>query len=97
MELTMDAELKAYLEGMESRLGQQIEEARQHTEETETRLLREFWKWARTADARYRQYYGHVTGVDQRVGVVEERVTIIEDRVSEIERGNGSARRDGEE
>ena len=86
----MDAELKAYLEGMELRL-------RQHTEETETKLLREFWKWARTADARYRQYYGHVTGVDQRVGVVEERVTVIEDRISEIERGGGQLKRDGEE
>jgi hypothetical protein len=63
----MDAELKAYLEGMESRL-------RQHAEGTETKLLREFWKWARTADARYRPYYGHVTGVDQRVGVVERDV-----------------------
>jgi soluble cytochrome b562 len=48
----MDAELKAYLEGMESRLVRRIDEARQHTEETETKLLREFWKWARTADAR---------------------------------------------
>jgi len=71
----MDAELKAYLEGMETRL-------REHTEETETRLLREFWKWARTADARYRQHHAEVTGLD-------ERVLNLEDRVSDLESKNG--------
>ena len=44
----MDEELKKYLDDMKAEL-------RQHTEEVETRLLGEFWKWARTADARYRK------------------------------------------
>ena len=52
----MDAELRAYLEGMESRLEKRAHEMesrlREHTEEIETKLLGEFWKWARTADAR---------------------------------------------
>jgi hypothetical protein len=78
----MDEELKAYLGGMESRLGKQAQEMesrlREHTEETETRLLREFWKWARTADARYRQNSGVVTGLDERMAIVEDRVTALE-------------------
>jgi hypothetical protein len=53
---------------------------RAHTEEIETNLLSEFWKWARTADARYRQNQGVVIGLDQRVQAVE-------DRVADLERG----------
>jgi len=62
---------------MESRL-------RAHTERVETQLLREFWKWARTADARYRQHHSAVNGLDERVGLVEDRITA-------IERGEGEA------
>jgi polyhydroxyalkanoate synthesis regulator phasin len=69
----MDDELKQYLEGMTRAL-------REHTEAVETRLLREFWKWARTADARYRQHQGVVNGLAERVGIVE-------DRVADLERG----------
>ncbi len=56
----------------------------EHTEEVETKLLREFWKWARTADARYRQNTGEVFGLN-------ERVRLIEDRVAELERGSANA------
>jgi hypothetical protein len=49
----MDDELRTHLERMENRL-------REHSEAVETRLLSEFWKWARTADARYRQNQGVV-------------------------------------
>lgn len=68
----MDQELKAYLDEMKREL-------REHTEQVETRLLSEFWKWARTADARYRQS----TGV---VGALDERLQAVEDRVAELER-----------
>ncbi|HEX4135474.1 MAG TPA: hypothetical protein VHY84_12745 [Bryobacteraceae bacterium] len=61
----MDDELKTYLEEMKRDL-------RQHTEAVETRLLKEFWKWARTADARYRQNQGVVGGLAERAGIVEE-------------------------
>lgn len=47
----MDEELKRYLEDMKA-------EMKEHAERVETRLLSEFWKWARTADARYRQHTG---------------------------------------
>lgn len=67
----MDNELKQYLEAMESRLGGRIDAAemrmREHTEVVETRLLGEFWKWAKTTDARYRQHQGTVTTLDERV------------------------------
>ena len=69
----MDQELKAHLDAMEARL-------RAHTEEVETNLLSEFWKWARTADARYRQHQGVVGGLDQRVQAVEDRVAELERR-----------------
>jgi hypothetical protein len=67
----MDEGLKAYLEVMEARL-------REHTKTVETRLLSEFWKWARQADARYRQHHGAVTGLDDRVMLVEDRITGVE-------------------
>jgi len=67
----MDEDLKTYLEAMETRL-------REHTEAVETRLLREFWKWARQADARYRQHHSAVTGLDERVMLVEDRITAVE-------------------
>jgi hypothetical protein len=67
----MDNELKQYLESMEVRL-------RAHTEAVETRLLGEFWKWARTTDARYRQHQSTVTSLDERVALVEDRITAIE-------------------
>ena len=57
----MDEDLKTYLEAMESRL-------RGHTEAVETRLLGELWKWARTADARYRQSQGVVDGLNYECG-----------------------------
>jgi hypothetical protein len=67
----MDEDLKAYLESMEARL-------REHTEAVETRLLSEFWKWGKTADARYRQHHSVVNGLDERVALVEDRITAIE-------------------
>jgi hypothetical protein len=80
----MDQELKAHLDAMEARLNAQTEaletRLRTHSEEVETNLLSEFWKWARTADARYRQNQGVVIGLDQRVQAVEDRVAELERR-----------------
>ena len=70
----MDNELKQYLDGMESRL-------REHTEAVETRLLTEFWTWARTADARYRQHHGAVNGLDERGQIAEDRISEVERRI----------------
>jgi hypothetical protein len=57
---------------------------REHTETVETRLLTEFWKWARTSDARYRQS-------QDNVGALDERVRLVEDRIADIERRRPNA------
>ena len=89
----MDEELKAYLTDMKrdmtalkgdmtalkSDMADMKSELIQHTETVETRLLGEFWKWARTADMRYRQG-------DAAVGFLNDRVQGVEDRVAELER-----------
>jgi hypothetical protein len=89
----MDEELRSYLGGMETRLGFQIDglrahvdaavraseaRCREHTETVETRLLNEFWKWARTADARYNQHQAVVGGLDIRVRTIEDRLADLE-------------------
>lgn len=56
---------------------------REHTESVETRLLTEFWKWAKTSDARYRQ--GQAV-----VGALDDRVQAVEDRVADLERRRAS-------
>ena len=69
----MDEELKAYLDETKREL-------MAHTEAVETRLLGQFWKWARTADARYRQNHAVVGALDDRVQAVEDRVADLERR-----------------
>jgi hypothetical protein len=80
----LEKRLNAQSAGLEERLNAQSagleERLRAHTEEVETNLLSEFWKWARTADARYRQHQGVVGGLDQRVQAVEDRVAELERR-----------------
>jgi hypothetical protein len=84
----MDAELKEYLQGMEARMSATVEarivesEARmkEHTETVETRLLSEFWKWARTTDMKARLQNNHVIGLEERIGSVEERIRELEFR-----------------
>jgi hypothetical protein len=69
---------------VESRLlahiDQSEERSRSHTETIETRLLNEFWKWAKTADARYRQHQAVVGGLDIRVQTIEDRLSDLERR-----------------
>jgi hypothetical protein len=91
----MEQELKSHLEAMESRLNSRADQAearlrahvdqseersRSHTETVETRLLNEFWKWAKTADARYRQHQAVVGGLDIRVQTIEDRLSDLERR-----------------
>jgi hypothetical protein len=77
-----EAVVREHTESMEVRLRDRIGAVevrlREHTEAVETRLLGEFWKWARTTDARYRQHWGTVTTLDERVALVEDRITAIE-------------------
>ena len=84
-------EIKGEFGRLEARLEQKLEqklaalkaELLEHNEVVETRLLAEFWKWARTADARYRQS-------NAVVGALDDRVLAIEDRVSDLERRRAS-------
>ena len=69
----MDQELKSYLEAMEMRL-------REHTETVETRLLSEFWKWARSSDIKARQHSNNIGSIDERLLAVEERLSELERR-----------------
>jgi len=86
--VTSEQRLQASVVTSEQRLQASIVEAvtaselrcRAHTEEVETRLLTEFWKWARTADARYRQHQAIVTGLDLRVQTIEDRLSDLEQR-----------------
>ena len=74
-----DASMSELREHMDASLDQAKRELREHTEAVETRLLGEFFKWARTSDLRYRQ--GHAV-----VGALDDRVQAAEDRIAELER-----------
>ena len=84
----MDQELKEYLGAMEARMDTKLETGlgalesrlKEHVETVETRLLSEFWKWARSADIKSRQQGEGIHALDQRLAVVEERLTILEMR-----------------
>jgi hypothetical protein len=74
--------IEQLIQKMADSIRQEVRESetrlREHAEAVETRLLSEFWKWARTADARYRQNNGQVAGIDERLGLLEGRVTELE-------------------
>ncbi len=65
--------LKDDMSAMEIRL-------REHTEAVETKLLTEFWKWAKTAEMRYKQDHAAVAGIDSRLEAIEDRVSELERR-----------------
>ena len=62
-----DASISELREHMDASLDQAKRELREHTETVETRLLGEFFKWARTSDLRYRQGHAVVGALDDRV------------------------------
>lgn len=80
METRLSEEIGAVYEHL-SKVEQRL---REHTETVETRLLGEFWKWARTAEMRYNQVHATVNGVDQRLQVIEDRVAEVERSVTRI-------------
>jgi hypothetical protein len=80
----MDAELKAHLEELEAR-----REARTslECEKVETKLLREFRKWASTSDIRTRQSM-------ENTNALNALMLNVEDRISALERSRLSPRAD---
>ena len=58
--------MKDHIEAAEGRM-------KEHTETVETRLLTEFWKWARTCDMKVRQQGSNINTMDERMTLLEER------------------------
>jgi hypothetical protein len=70
----MDAELKAQFDGTDTRLSamdlkmdEMKVELKAHAETIETRLLSEFWKWARTSEIKARQQGGSISALDHEL------------------------------
>jgi hypothetical protein len=71
----MDNELKQTLSAMESRIAERIHD-------TETKLLKAFYEWARPADSRLNKT---LPALDERLGWVEQRLAELERK--NLERG----------
>ncbi len=83
-DLVTKADLKAALTATETglrtemrALGDQLTEAMR---DSETRLLRAFYDWAKTYEVRAR-------GTSTAIAIFDERLGILEERVNKIERG----------
>src|SRR6266571_782097 len=76
-EKRMNAVFDGRLDASEERMKEFVGKA---VREMETSIISEFWKWGRTADARYRQDHSAVLGLDERVQSVEDRITALERR-----------------
>ncbi|MDQ6706681.1 MAG: hypothetical protein M3Z85_11980 [Acidobacteriota bacterium] len=85
----MDAELKTYLQEMEARMNARFDarfdamerQFKDALEATETKLLTEFWKWARTLDAKLRRLEASDAATAERLTILEERVFTLERKV----------------
>lgn len=75
--MAMETRQREHVDGVKAQI-------MEHVEDVETRLLGEFWKWARTAEMRYNQVHATVNGVDQRLQVIEDRVAEVERSVTRI-------------
>jgi len=86
----MDTELKAYLDALKADVSAMKTDLAaiklallERTDVIDTGAPSEFWNWARTADARYRQ--------SQAVAcVMDERLRTVEDQLAEFERRKAS-------
>jgi hypothetical protein len=90
----MEEDLKQYLEGMESRIVERIMEricgridaseerlkefVRTADRDLETKIIKEFWKWARTSDLRTNQAINTSNAVSERLLAVEDGVSALE-------------------
>jgi len=71
----MDEELKNYLAAMEARI---IDQIGQRVEQTETRLLTEFHKWASPVETRMRTHRAWFYEVDAEVESLKSRIEKLE-------------------
>ena len=85
LRLRADTEgLRVHVSDLETHLLAHIEEAeiqsRAHAEEVETRLLAEFWKWARDSDMRERRNTTDIVNINEPIASLEDRVRDLERR-----------------
>jgi hypothetical protein len=85
VELKQDAQdlrvsLKQDIQDLRAEVKQDVQDLKAGLEKMETRLLTEFWKWARTNDIKIRTVSNHGVDLDARLNLVEERVSELERR-----------------
>ncbi len=86
----MDEDLRTYLIGMESRLEEKIigmesrleEKFAERIHDSETNLLKEFWKWGRVSDQRIRRVEHSDATTVERLAAMEERLFTLERKVA---------------
>ncbi|MGI8990992.1 MAG: hypothetical protein ACR2I2_15620 [Bryobacteraceae bacterium] len=81
MEQRFDA-MERRFDAVEQRLEAVERQFKDALEATETRLLTEFWKWARTLDVKLRQLQANDIATEERLTVLEERVFTLERKAS---------------
>ena len=59
---------------------QDVQDLKAGLEKMETRLLTEFWKWARSNEIKVRSVTHRTVDLDERLSLVEERVSELERR-----------------
>ena len=74
----MDAETKQALEAMEARIMKRFEQTDERIHDTETKLLKAFYDWARPVDSR----------IGKTLPALDERLGWVEQRLAELERKN---------
>jgi DNA anti-recombination protein RmuC len=74
----MDAETKQALEAMEGRIAKRFDQIDERIHDTETKLLKAFYDWARPVDSR----------IGKTLPALDERLGWVEQRLAELERKN---------
>ncbi|MGC2111309.1 MAG: hypothetical protein WA655_17475 [Candidatus Korobacteraceae bacterium] len=86
----MDADLKQFLEGMERRLREYIDE---RTHDAETRIVRAFGAYQESAGVRMRKIEADVSNINasttQQLDVLQSKLLDLETRIINLERPQG--------
>jgi hypothetical protein len=84
LEARLETRFDVKVQQLEVRLRAHIDDvgirSRAHTEEVETRLLTEFWKWARGSDMRERRNTTDIVEINARISSLEDRLRDLERR-----------------
>jgi hypothetical protein len=80
LESSFEAKMDARFTKLDDRITSVRSELIERIEDTETRLLKEFRKWAVRIESVGRVNETRSIGLDQRIAVIEERLNDLEDR-----------------